>query len=156
MSDNSNNIPANANEDMPPIPCKKKLDTSDIQYGTCRYCGQTFALETSGMMTSDDLDEAATYKCDCTGSKLLVARRKRIAKAMDNIDDIFKPTGTADGEKENVIGQILKENVERIINEDVAKITIDNGTGTKATITMTSKGGIKVTRNTVYQNSKEA
>lgn len=47
------------------VPTKKQAESSVIQIGACKFCGQTYQLETSGMCSEGQLNEWATEKCDC-------------------------------------------------------------------------------------------
>ena len=51
------------------VPVKKQVESSEIQYGSCRFCGQTYQIEASGMCGQDRLDGWATEKCDCSAAK---------------------------------------------------------------------------------------
>lgn len=108
--------------------------------GICRYCNQVILLEESDITDLESeaaITEAAAMKCKCDDAKYYQRLEKRKEKTRNNIELAFHVSD------EN-IEQIMKAAVEPMINYKIAKITIDNGKGLKGTMSMSSKGGIKV------------
>ena len=128
------------------IPVKKQVETSEIQYGACKYCGQVHQFETVGMCSQDQLDEWASEKCDCSEAKEAEKMRKREQIARMNIEDMFGRYDTA---------TILQAAVHPVATCAVDSVTINIGNGEKATIKLTGKGKIQVKKTTTLEDTKE-
>lgn len=48
------------------VPVEKKLDSTRIEVGACKFCGQTYQLEVDGPWTEAMLDKAATENAHAT------------------------------------------------------------------------------------------
>lgn len=129
------------------IPVKKQVESSEIQYGSCRYCGQTYQFETSGVCSADLLDEWASEKCDCGEAKEEKKRKEREIKAEMNIKTLF---GGEDGAVE-----ILLAAVHPIVKSAVDSVTVNIGNGVKATMKLTSKGKIHIKKTTTEEDTAE-
>lgn len=110
--------------------------------GTCRYCGQILMFEEADIPESLDdkcnlCDETATRKCNCDKAndyRLFIARKEKTFK---NIEAAFQKNS-------EVTEYLMKEAVVPMMQYDIAKVTVDIGNGLKGTMSMTSKGVIKV------------
>lgn len=128
------------------IPVKKQVESSEIQYGSCKYCGQTYQLETSGMCEQDRLNEWATEKCDCSAAKEERKREKQELEAQINIKEMFGEYDAA---------PILRAAVHPVAMCAVDSVTVNIGNGVKGTIKMTSKGKIQVKKTTTLEDTLE-
>lgn len=120
---------------------EKKLQSSEIQNGACKFCGQMYPIETSGLAREDDLNEWATEKCDCTRAMDYTKRKNSVAKAKEKIEQLF---GASHGGEAIVF--LLNTGLDAIIAENIDEISIDLGHGCKAKVSQNSKGNIKVER----------
>lgn len=122
---------------------KKQLETSEIQNGACRYCGQLMPFETSGLAKEDDLNEWATEKCDCTEAKIYTKRKKSMAGAKDKIQSFFGHDTGASGVSAI---KILDIAVDAIFERQIDSLTVVIGNGCQGKVSQNSKGKIKVER----------
>lgn len=133
---------------MGAIPTEKQLDSTVVSYGNCMFCGQTFAIETIGEGGSQEkLDKHATRKCLCTEAKEWSKGENSKDKVEKSIRELFGA--------ESDTTKILIENIERVSQGDIAKITVDSGDGYKGSLTTTPKGVLKVEKNISKKITRE-
>lgn len=122
---------------------KKQLESSEIQHGACRFCGQIMSFETSGLAKEDDLNEWAVEKCDCTAAKIYTKRKKSVNTAKERVNTFFSNISGPSGE---TAIRLLNEAIDAIIQNEIEQITINIGDGCKGKVSTNSKGNIKVER----------
>ena len=64
--------------------------------GFCKFCGQAWAIESDKMLTEEQLNEEATWKCKCAEACQARAREEYKKTAETDID-IFVRQGNAGG-----------------------------------------------------------
>lgn len=128
------------------IPTKKETDSSEIQIGECKFCGQTYQIETSGMCSQEQLDEWATERCDCGEAKETREMKKAEDKAVKNIEKLFGQYDT---------GAILKAAVHSVAICAVDSVVVNVGNGVKATLKLNSKGKVQVQKTVTETNTLE-
>lgn len=101
----------------------EKVEGTEIQYGACKFCGQTAPLETVGAVTQEQLDEWATEKCDCVKSKAWAKKKERFKKAQTSICELFP------GDSET-IRKTLDSVISPIYEGILDKVTIKSGNTT--------------------------
>lgn len=116
------------------VPAKKQTDSSEIQIGACKFCGQTYQLETTGICSPEQLDEWATEKCDCGEAKEVREMKESEDKAAKNIERLFGQYDT---------GAILKAAVHSVAICAVDSVVVNVGNGVKATLKL-NKGKVQV------------
>ena len=122
------------------IETNRQLEGTAVSYGNCKFCGQTFAIETIAEGGSQEkLDKHATRMCTC-------AEAKEWSKAENSKDRVEKNIKELFGAESDTT-KILIENIERVSLGDIAKITVDSGDGYKGSLTKTPKGALKVEKN---------
>lgn len=94
----------------------KKESEFPITTGTCRFCGQTMAVETAGDITQSQADEIATSRCSCKEAKVYQNRESKINRAKDWAVNRF--------EKQPELISLFEESFERVTNHDVEKVSI--------------------------------
>lgn len=125
--------------------------------GGCRFCGQTKAVEVPAEWTAEEADELVTECCECLDAKLYTGRKMRKERAHRRIDYLFGEAGNAEFEPiQGKAVELLHEAVEKAGDEDILSATVDAGGGIKASIKLTEKGAIKVTRTETRKNTYEA
>lgn len=129
------------------VPVKKQVESSEIQIGCCKFCGQSYQLETSGVCSQERLDEWATEKCDCGEAKEEKKRKEREIKAKMNIATLFGGEGGA--------VKILMAAVHPVTECAVDSVTVNISNGVKGTIKLTSKGKIQIKRTTTAEDTAE-
>lgn len=121
---------------------KKQVESSDIQSGACKFCGQIYQFETIGLASGKNLDDWATEKCDCAEAQYHTERMKSLEGAKENIKKFF--------EKVPISGEIaitiLNMAASAIYEDKIESISVDLGNGCKGKISQNSKGKIKVER----------
>lgn len=93
-----------------------------IQYGSCKFCGQTYSFETMGMSAEEQLDAWATEKCDCSEAKEQREMQESEDRAFKNIERLFGPYDA---------GAILKAAVHSVAICAVDSVTVNVGDGVK-------------------------
>ena len=135
-------------ENINTIPTKQQLDGTAVCYGSCMFCGQSFAIETIGEGGDQTiLDKHATRMCKCDEAKEFKKKENSKTKVENNIKELFGA--------ESSITQILTEQIERVSSGDIAKITVDTGDGYKGSLTTTPKGNLKVEKNISKKITRE-
>lgn len=128
------------------IPVKKQLESSEIQYGSCQYCGQVHQFETGGMCSQEQLDEWASEKCDCGEAKEARKMKEQEVKAEINIGKLFGEYDAA---------PILRAAVHPVAICAIDSVTVNIGNGVKGTIKLTGKGKIQVKKTTTTEDTEE-
>lgn len=129
------------------VPVKKQVESSEIQIGCCKFCGQSYQLETSGVCSQERLDEWATEKCDCTEAVEEKKMKEREVKAECNIAVLF---GGEDGAV-----KILMAAVHQVATCKVDSVVVNIGNGVKGTIKLTSKGKIQIKKTKTAEDTVE-
>lgn len=131
------------------IPVEERHEETEIQYGSCVFCGQMFQLETMLGVTSDEeLDRAATMKCDCPQA----TNFQRVENAKDHAE---KAIAEMFGEDEEKAGKMLMDAIPMIINGEIEKLSVTSITGCQAQMKMTNKGKLKIERNEKLRRARE-
>lgn len=133
---------------MSEIMTKKQLESSEIQTGACRFCGQIYQFETDGNASEKKLDKWAEEKCDCYEAKVYQKMTQRANEARDNIQELF-------GEKYEAASGILALGVDLILENEATKVTIDTGKGEKLSVSVNTKGIIKTEISKTVKKSME-
>lgn len=116
-----------------------------MQYGSCPFCGQVGHIEAAASWDQDKINEAIAESCSCLGSMNYRHQKGVKEKAYKAIErKISMISSEARG--------IIHEAVGLIMDGEVKKLTIELEKNTKASISATTKGGIKVERT---ENRKE-
>lgn len=131
------------------IPVKKQVESSEIQTGFCKYCGQGFQLETSGECSQGQLDEWASEKCGCDEAKETRKRQKQEDEAAANIAKLF------DGRDIYGVKPVLMAAVRPVAEGIIDSVAVNVGNGVKGTVRMTPKGKIQVKKTTTIEDTKE-
>lgn len=116
--------------------------------GACKFCGQYYSLEYERdiVLTTEELNETATLKCNCDEAKEFQFKHGQKIKAKNRINKLFG-NKAAEKEVDQSIVETLHAAVEMLIKYTINSISIDIGHGIKAKLSMTAKGLIKVERN---------
>lgn len=131
------------------VPVKKQVESSEIQIGFCKYCGQSYQLETSGMCSQEMLDGWASEKCDCSEAKEAREMKDQECKAAANINKMF-------GDRYyQQTAQILMAAVHPVAICAVDSVTVNVGNGVKATMKLRKKK-ILVQKTTTMTDTKES
>lgn len=129
---------------------KEKTEGMEQVTGTCRYCGQAIMLdEAIGGVPEEERDAYATEKCNCAQAAEMRRRKKKIDKALKNIEELF-------GKERPEMEKILACAIQYVEADRIAKVTVDNGLGTKGMISKTSKGALKVEMAVTGKRAMEA
>lgn len=62
-----------------------------MEYGICKFCGQTYMVEADEDATKDEINELATAKCDCPGAANYAWKKETLAVYDQDLEVIFKP-----------------------------------------------------------------
>lgn len=128
------------------VPVKKQVESSEIQIGFCKFCGQAYQFETGGLCVQERLDEWATEKCDCDIAKEEQKRKEREEKAEENIKKLFGEYDTA---------PILMAAVHPVAIGAIDSVTVNIGNGVRATMKLSGKGKIQVKKTTTTEDTVE-
>lgn len=118
-----------------------------MNYGTCRYCGQSVALEFAEE-TQEAADFAASEQCSCPEAKQEHVIRQRIDAAKDRIRKIFGADAGECGFQPVTAEtlQMLDDLAELTARGFITSAAVNIYGLCKAKITMTTKAKIKVER----------
>lgn len=128
------------------VPVKKQVESSKIQIGFGRFCGQSYQLETSGVCDQESLDEWASEKCDCDGAKEVQRMKEQEVKAEINIKNLFGEWDAA---------PVLRAAVHPVAVGAIDSVTVNIGNGVKATIKLTAKGKIQIKKIKTTEDTAE-
>lgn len=70
-----------------PNPPEDYDNSLNSQYIYCKFCGQSFLANVRGM-TVEEIDEAATAKCECEDAKRYTYCRKTISQARSKLEEL--------------------------------------------------------------------
>lgn len=119
--------------------------------GTCRFCRQLVQIpyEDAEFLTEvdGDITEAATRRCTCRRALEYQARIEKVKDAKEIIKKKF--------ESFPEIGEILAASVEAVHDGRVKKVDASNDYGIKGSLTLNSKGNLKVSKNSSKNESTE-
>lgn len=124
----------------------KENKGTEMQTGCCKFCGQTYMFETSGMVTDEQLTEWATEKCECSAATEERERKESEEKATKNIERLF---GQYDA------GTILKAAVHSVAIGAVDSVTVNVGNGVKGTLVLGKSGKVKIQKKTTNIDNLE-
>ncbi len=127
---------------------EKQLDGTEIRVGCCRFCGQAYQLEVVGEWTDEMLDEAATNKCDCIDAENWKKIQKRKKKAKETVEELF-------ADEEEDILELLKDLAGKTLEGRIRKAAIVIGSGAKAAVSISAKGGLKIERTETKKGARE-
>lgn len=131
---------------------RKKLVT---EHGVCRFCGQMEALEVPPEWTEAEVDELATETCECAGASYYSSRKSRKERAHVRIEELFGQGDTQTGAVSEGAVELLHLAVDKAGDEQVLSVMVDAGDGIKASIKLTNKDTIKVTRTATAKRTYE-
>ena len=98
---------------------------SKLNTGTCRFCGQTIAIETEENLTSPQLAEEATMRCTCEQAVEYQKEKQRKEKALKNVSVLFGQDAAPEKRVGEEIVSILSAAVEEIYTGGLAKVTLN-------------------------------
>jgi len=136
---------------MSEVMAKKQLESSEIQTGACRFCGQIYQFETDGAASEEQLDKWAEEKCDCLEARIANNKTRRCLEAEEALKQIL---GDKYEEYEEAAG-IVVLGAELILQDKATKVMVDTGEGTKLSISINAKGVVKVEVNAANKRSME-
>lgn len=125
--------------------------------GACSHCGQVINVDTS--TSQDSADEKASRKCDCHAARCERRTAEQIAEAHDRIYQLFgeaaeelgfKPLGSSEAI------ELLKNIATLVAQGKINGSTIQIFGNSRAKISLTSKGKIKVERSETRSCNLEA
>ena len=118
------------------------------QMGVCRFCGQTFMIETiSGEASDAQLEEHATQMCNCPEAKAYQGVLEAKDKAIRNIKVLF--------EKVPAAADLLEAAVEPVAGGAVKSITVNLEGGVKGTLKLGSSGKVRLKKTTTTTDEIE-
>lgn len=128
---------------------RKQLESSDIQTGGCKFCGQIYQFETGGQASEEQLDAWATEKCDCIDSRIEQKRQQRAAEAKANVQELL-------GEGREDIAGLLDHGIDLISESKATRVTVKTGRGETMNVSVNKDGIIKTEITKTTKKSKEA
>lgn len=122
------------------------MEDKDLITGACKFCGQLRQVAALG--PDADPDEAATEACDCYEAARYTSQKRTRERTTKSIEELFP--------KDEAVREILLATMEDIITEEIWSVTIDNGDGLKAKMSITAKGNVKVERTEKEKKVRES
>lgn len=123
---------------------KKMLQIS----GHCSFCGQRRMVEIPEGFIYGEEDDLATRECDCSGAVAKRQREQRIAETSDKIAELF-------AEEYPEISDLLNATLTFVAKREIKKVSVDNGDGIKAFLSMNEDGVFKVERKETSSMSRQ-
>lgn len=123
------------------------------QTGYCRFCGQAGMIHAMAEWSQDEVNEAATCKCECDEAKKYAESKERVQKAKNRIKELFGSTAERPIDQDVVAIMLLV--VDAIEGKQMKGITIDVGLGVKARAAKMAKESIKVERSETSKKTYE-
>ena len=114
------------------------MSEQNERVGTCKYCGQISVVKSDKVLTEVELNNEATWNCNCPEAVAVRERELNLRTAKNAVEALFK-----DMEKE---ADFLKMACELLADGTLKSVNIDTGGTVKATLRVTTKGKIRVTR----------
>ena len=128
---------------------KKQYESSEIQTGACKFCGQIYQFETGGQASEEALDAWATEKCDCIDARIEQKRQQRATEAKANVQELL-------GEGREDVENLLDHGIDLISEKKVARVTVKTGEGETMNVSINKDGIIKTEITKTTKKSKEA
>ena len=124
----------------------KVMDT-----GICRFCGQLVQIEVDDGASSAEKNLQAVQNCTCFGANRAREKTASIVKAKELVRELFEGEGLPPSEEVAVppqrsLCEILCDAAELIGAGVIAGITVSVDSRTKAKLSGSAKGRIKVER----------
>lgn len=116
------------------------------EMGACIFCGQTYMFANVSLGT-EQLNEAATEKCNCEEAKEWRVKRNRSRKIHKKVDKIFT---------EEKYSKFMSLVADMVLVGSLKKVAVEMDTGETGTISITSKGAVKIQRSRTTRNTAEA
>lgn len=133
---------------------REGLKGTVIQEGGCKFCGQMTKVETMIGWSNDECNELATELCDCFEAGVYTRKKGRKERAHSKIETLFE-TCTGKALRSDSI-RVLHMAADLLAEDEAQSISLDDGNGTKAKVSITSKGNIKVERTDSKKQAVEA
>lgn len=115
--------------------------------GGCVYCGQIGFVDVEEDTPDEVVDREVTLNCQCPEAKVHSGRIKKQMKAKEKVDELFE-------NHPEEVKEFLKAAVVLVGEYKTGKITVDTNK-IKATISLTTKGNIKVERSATRKEAVE-
>ena len=116
--------------------------------GCCPFCGQYVQVELEDSWTEEELMDAAALACECFEAGNYRIRKKRKERAHGKINELFQ-------EDCRGLISLLDAAVDLILMDHLDKIALNTSDGIKASVSINSKGNIKVERSMTVRRSSE-
>lgn len=148
-------LPQSSIDNMATSACK--CSNPYAQYGACKYCGQAVYIESKEVLNQEILDNMATSKCQCLEAMAAETANKRKMNASKIIKEKFGSGARSERlEQTDAVQRMLYAIVSAIADEEIESATLKLPLKCKATITLTSKGNIKIKRTLTKEEAAEA
>ncbi|MFG6334809.1 MAG: hypothetical protein K1W20_04960 [Lachnospiraceae bacterium] len=134
---------------MSEIMTKKQLESSEIQTGACRFCGQIYQFETDGKASEEQLDAWAVEKCDCIDARIEQKRQVQKDEAKANIEELL-------GEGREDVAGILNHGIDLILKKTATRVIVKTGRGETMQVSVNKDGITKAEITKTVKKSKEA
>ncbi len=140
---------------MSEVMTKKQLESSEIQTGACRFCGQIYQFETDGLATEEQLDAWATEKCDCVDAKIEQKYTKKADEAKANIMEMLEESGGAPDQTQ-VETDLMCQGIDLLARQKIVSMAVVTRRGYKLSAKINEKGNLKTEISKTIKRSKEA
>lgn len=105
--------------------------------GACNFCGQTYMMtDTTGGMTEEERNEAATVKCSCVEAKTYVRKKERKKKIENFVSEVYSAG----------LQEKIKEIIQSVEDYEIDKATLKTSDGWTTTIYMDKDAYLNIKR----------
>ncbi|MDR1631234.1 MAG: hypothetical protein LBS36_13635 [Oscillospiraceae bacterium] len=119
------------------------------EYGICEYCGQTYFINMPEYETQEKRNAHVTKKCTCPEAETAARIAKQIEKGTKRVQELFGDVAEKYGfepvQNQSAI-ETLCNMVSLIVHDVIVSATVQLNGRTRAKISTTSGGKIKIER----------
>lgn len=119
-------------------------EETKTQTGYCKFCGQSGIIYAPKTWSQEEVNEAATCRCECDEAKKYAESKERVQKAKNRITELFG--SNAERPIDQDVVTIMLDVVDAIEARHMKGVTIDVGQGVRAKVSKMAKESIKVER----------
>lgn len=119
--------------------------SKESKTGACRFCGQSIIIDGGAEMTEQQLEEAATMRCECEKATEYQESANRRTVAKQRVRELFGEEAGQFKQPEEVQAIVLNA-VDTICDKKMKAAAVTIRKGLKAKVSRMANDKIKVTR----------
>lgn len=152
-TDGGHEIPEEDLREMEQDGGQEVTEETKTQTGYCKFCGQSGIIYAPKTRSQEEVNEAATCRCECDEAKKYAESKERVQKAKNRITELFG--SNAERPIDQDVVTIMLDVVDAIEARHMKGVTIDVGQGVRAKVSKMAKESIKVERTETSKKTYE-